>query len=276
MIKLISLEKVSLEELTDSFNLCWQNAPDINFNPPNFTVEHLQAYLHVNCISLPNSVGLSINQQLVGFSFLGIIVRRGWLASLGIIPEFRGRGLSKLLLNHQLLISDTLNLLCTTLEVQQDSFMAEVYQSFGFQFYRKLANFVLAKNDLPDLDENPSYAARCRGATSKPYFNARNSLEIPFAWRRQEKVLNNYHNIAFYLSPDRASGYALQNSNKILLDIWSRSRAATHSALSSVFGQLDTALINNQIHDDIYLFLKERRIHPINLYAEMIRPNLIR
>lgn len=276
MIKLISLEKVSLEELTNSFNLCWQNAPDNNLHPPYFTMEHLQAYIRVNCISLPNSVGLTINQRVAGFSFLGIVVRRGWLASLGVIPEFRGRGLSKLLLNHQLLISDQLKLLCTTLEVRQDSFMAKIYQSFGFQFYRELANFVLAHNDLPDLDKNPSYAARCRSTTSKPYFNARNSLEIPSAWRRQEKVLNNYHNIALYLSPDGASGYALQSSNKMLLDIWSRSRAATYNVLSSVFGQLDTVLINNQIHDEIYLFLKEKRIHPIDFYAEMIRPNLIR
>lgn len=276
MIKLISLEKVSLEELKDTYNLCWQNAPDINLHPPYFTLEHLQAYVRVNSISLHHSLGLTINQQLVGFSFLGIIARRGWLASLGIIPEFRGRGLSKSLLQQQLLISDTLNLPCLTLEVQEDSFMAEVYRACGFQFYRELANFVLTKNNLPDQDKNPSHAARCRGSASEPYFNARNSLEIPFAWRRQEKVLNYYPNTAFYLSPDRASGYALHNSNKMLLDIWSRSRVATYSALSSVCGQLDKVRINSQVQDDIYLFLKEKHLQPVNLYAEMIRPHLIR
>lgn len=270
MIRIINLEKVSLEELTACFNLCWQNVP-VKLHPPYFTVEHLQAYITINCISLRHSLGLTVNQRLAGFSFLGNIAKRGWLASLGIIPDFRGRGLSKLLLKHQLLVCDSLNLLCTTLEVEEDSFMAAVYQSFGFQFYRRLANFVLPPHSLLKKDGYLSPAVKCRKTAAKQYFEARNTLGIPFAWRRQEQILSNYHGVDFYLSPDHASGYSLQNHNKILLDIWSRSREASCNVLLSVSDHGDPLPINNQIQDNIYQLLLENGIQPVHFYAEMIR-----
>lgn len=259
MYKIIALDKVRTEELTAIWNMCW----------PSFSEGHLKAYIFINRISLQHSIGLTFCGKLIGFSFLGLFEDRGWIASIGITPDYRGKGFSKVLLNYQLGICKKLNLRNITLEVKSNSWMAEVYQSFGFRVWRELVSFVLTSKDLYHLDIFRYDQYSTHNVDKKEYFEERDKLGISFPWRKQKFVLSEYKNTEYSLGPQSASG-SLITADGLLLDVWASSAENARKVLASVSQHVDKIVINNQIMDYVSAFLTKRQIKPVNVEVEMV------
>ncbi len=269
MFNVIDLENVNINDLTDIWNQCWRtNDPHQTTSP--FTVEHLKAYILINKISLRHSVGITYDQRIIGFSLVGINGDRGWIASLGIAPHYRRKGLSKIILHYQVKTCDLLGLRAVTLEVKNDSFMVAVYQLFGFCYYKELTNFNLTHKNFNTLEDECYLKYSYSEVTDQKYFLARAKVNMPFSWRREEPILKNYQRLSYHLRTESESGYIIQN-RKILLDIWAVSMEGAKSALKSVAVHLDDILISNQINDCIWTFLLSHDINPVQTQLEMIR-----
>ena len=63
------------------------------------TVETLARRVRMEDLDLGQSFLASNGEEFVGFAFFGLRSRDVWCGGLGIVPKFRGRGLSKLLMS---------------------------------------------------------------------------------------------------------------------------------------------------------------------------------
>ncbi|NLI93945.1 MAG: GNAT family N-acetyltransferase [Peptococcaceae bacterium] len=271
VMKVVTLDQISLKALTEVWNLCWsQSLMKGTDTQPYLKVEHLKAYLLIHKIALPYSIGLTVNGELIGFSFLGINKEDAWIGSLGILPWCRGKGLSRVLLSNQLSICDKMRLRHLSLEVDKNNFVSKVYRSFGFQTERELTHFVLSKKELYYLDVY-RYDQYCyQKVSTDSYFAVRKMQGNLYPWKRKDYILKNYKKTACYLGPEGASGYILQGGGMVI-DIWAVSGSFARSTLSSISGHLDTIRINNQIRDPVAGYLLDRSIEPVGIHFEMSR-----
>jgi len=145
MVVTNTLKHTDLEELLPVFNEAFSDY-DV---PVSMTMQALSSHLNSLSFSKDDSVGLFDRRRLVGFLLIG---RRGSVAydaGTGIIPSYRGRGLS-----HSLIDAAAAHLAargCTTfvLEVLDTNTKAKnLYQSHGFAVRRSLLCFSAKQDEL--------------------------------------------------------------------------------------------------------------------------------
>lgn len=145
MVVTNTLKHTDMEDLLPVFNEAFSDY-DI---PISMTAEAFVSHLESLSYSKDDSVGLFEKRRLVGFLLIG---RRGSVAydaGTGIIPSYRGRGLS-----HTLIDAAAAHLAargCTTfvLEVLDTNTKAKnLYQSHGFAIRRNLLCFSAKQDEL--------------------------------------------------------------------------------------------------------------------------------
>lgn len=166
MVVTTSLKHISFDELLPIFNEAFSDY-DV---PVSMTLETLQSHLQSLSYSSEDSVGLFEKHQLAGFLLIG---RRGSIAydaGTGIIPSYRGRGLS-----HTLIDAAIAHLRlrgCTTfvLEVLDSNTKAKnLYQSHGFAVQRSLFCYSGKRSSIP-AQAKLSLQGHQEGYTVQPCF----------------------------------------------------------------------------------------------------------
>ncbi len=151
----------SLSELTDSWNLGYADY----FVPLRFTEGILRQHFRAGDIDLERSVVLVEAGALVGFSFLGVRGRRGWVGGLGVAPAYRGRGLSRAVLEAQLAVVRAAGLDVMQLEVLTQNWAQKVYARAGFTVTRRLVKLA---GSLPGAARGAAARARRGWAIGVP------------------------------------------------------------------------------------------------------------
>lgn len=120
------------------------------FFPVETTATEMARYCQNSNIDLGNTVVMYDGERRIGMSAFATRGRRGYIAGFGIIPEYRGRGVGKLLLAHQLEVARSYGLRSMQLEVLAQNTLAQrLYEGGGFKIKRGLANLKIAAEALP-------------------------------------------------------------------------------------------------------------------------------
>lgn len=151
MIKIKTLEGLSLEQLLVVFNEAFAEY----FVPVHLSQAQLAFKLRVDQVDLAYSVGAFANGQLVGFIWHGIALHQGqntaYNAGTGVVPAFRGQGITQQLYQYALPILRAAGIQYSVLEViKENSIAQKIYQNIGFQNLR-LVHCYQQKKPLIDL-----------------------------------------------------------------------------------------------------------------------------
>ena len=154
MIKIKTLNELSLEVLLAAFNDAFAEY----FVPINLSKVQLALKLRVDQVDLSYSVGAFENGQLVAFILHGVALHQGqytaYNAGTGVVPTFRGQGITKQLYQFALPLLHTAGIRYMLLEVIKENNIAhKIYQQIGFQTLR-LVNCYQQKKPLLDTAPN--------------------------------------------------------------------------------------------------------------------------
>lgn len=134
-ISFISTASLSLEQVTEAFNLGFQ----AYHLPMKQTPDGLAQMIRENDVRLEDSVVLHVDGHLAGVGLLGVRESRGWVAGMGVAPAWRGQGIGGRLLGRLLTGMREARLRHAQLEVLDVNAPAiALYQRLGFATQRKL------------------------------------------------------------------------------------------------------------------------------------------
>lgn len=137
-----TLSGATVSELTEVFNISFRNY----FVPISLTEEQLANKISSENIQLEYSVGIRVAQKWVAFIFTGIDQKNGqtisYNAGTGVIPEFRGLGLTKKMYAYLLQMLQNQNIKQHWLEVvTQNIWALQLYEQLGYERMRTLSCF---------------------------------------------------------------------------------------------------------------------------------------
>ncbi len=136
--------RFALHELT----ALWNQGYEGYFLPIRFTEEQFRRWSEAGDFDLEHSLVMVDGEKPVGFSFLGVRGRRGWIGGFGIVPEYRGKGLASQLFSEHIGIIEQLGLDRVQLEVLTQNWAQKVYARAGFVIIRRLS---VLQGTLPEM-----------------------------------------------------------------------------------------------------------------------------
>ncbi len=87
-----TLAKLDDHALTSAFNMVYEEY----VVPLRFTVEQMRLHVIANAIQLEHSpLWLDETGSVVGLAALGVREQRGWVGGFGVVRPYRGKGLSR-------------------------------------------------------------------------------------------------------------------------------------------------------------------------------------
>jgi GNAT superfamily N-acetyltransferase len=149
---------MNLDTLTLAFNRAFIGY----YAPLTQTPETLATMIATNDVSLVDSlVAKDVNGALAGIGLLAVRERRGWIAGMGLAPDWRGKGQGELLMRRLIERARALGLERLQLEVLDENAPARrLYTRLGFRERRPLAIFdgPVAQPPRQQADEAPAAA----------------------------------------------------------------------------------------------------------------------
>lgn len=121
------------------------------FVPLDMTPQMLSDFWRANQIDANCSVAMhDLKGVFVGLARMGRRGRRGWCGGLGITPEFRGSGASRILTSKMVEVAREAGLKTLQLEVLTQNIRAlKLYEKTGFTIHRKLFGLEIATTNIP-------------------------------------------------------------------------------------------------------------------------------
>jgi ribosomal protein S18 acetylase RimI-like enzyme len=133
--RVVALTDAPREVLLNVFNRAFRDY----LLPVSLDDEGLKSYTEANDIQLGNSFLAYDGEVPVGFTFTGVRGFRSWVGGLGVVPELRGHGHGKFLLEAQIERLDELDMDDVTLECFVDNAVAlGMYKKHGFKKVRSV------------------------------------------------------------------------------------------------------------------------------------------
>jgi ribosomal protein S18 acetylase RimI-like enzyme len=127
--------RVDYADLTATFNRAYQDY----IVPLQLNGDELHHVIVQNSINLDASRVVLVDDQLIGLGLLGQRNGRGWIGGVGIVPQARGRGYGRRLMDALLRAAGYLQLATVQLEVISTNTPARrLYNALGFQETREL------------------------------------------------------------------------------------------------------------------------------------------
>jgi ribosomal protein S18 acetylase RimI-like enzyme len=163
---------------------CWNLGYAGYFVPLRFDEGALARHFGANDIDLERSVVIRDGEAFVGFSFLGVRGRRGWIGGFGVAPAYRGRGLARLVMEEHLGVIRRAGLDLVQLEVLTQNWAQKVYARAGFAVTRRL---VKLEGSLPEAGAAATAELADRRAHLEHH--ARLHAAFPAPWQREPPSL---------------------------------------------------------------------------------------
>jgi ribosomal protein S18 acetylase RimI-like enzyme len=135
-----SADQLDVAELADAFNRSFEHY----FVPMNLTPESFAAMNRITDVRLDRSiVAYTADGTLAGVAVLAIRDGRGWVGGIGLVPEQRGKGYSRVLLQRLLDEARRAQLRQVLLEVLKENVLAQaLYLGAGFRVLRPIDIFI--------------------------------------------------------------------------------------------------------------------------------------
>ena len=264
-IRVTTLEYISRDDLTESWNRCWQGY----YYNMTYLPDHLRVWLYLSQVSLQHSCAIYDENEVVGFSLLSMDGTDGWIAGTCIDPAYRCKGLFASLMRAQLNIATRLGLRQVYLEVLEQNHALKVYQSVGFTITRELNIYRAEKiQNYPNRSVAPFFLEPI--SVEQYFVSRRNSFFHP-SWQRREGYLRRYGHCLAVLNLAGTAGALFAGENNVpLLDVWSTTPAGAEEVISTVLSQLNTSFsLTNQPEDWIAAYLSAQGIRPSAKQFEM-------
>jgi ribosomal protein S18 acetylase RimI-like enzyme len=136
-LALVAADRLDLDTLTACFNRAFEGY----YVPLEQTPDTMMAMITHNQVSLADSlVALDATGAPAGIGLLASRPPRGWVAGMGLAPEWRGRGLGAAVMRALLTHASSIGLVSVQLEVlEQNAPARALYERLGFQTRRALA-----------------------------------------------------------------------------------------------------------------------------------------
>ena len=264
-IKVNTLEHISLVDLTDIWNRCWQG---YCFNMM-YMPEHMRVWLHLSQVSLRHSIAIFIEDQVVGFTLLSMDGIDGWIAGACIDPDYRRKGLFTPLMRSQLKLATRIGIKRVYLEVLEQNYALKIYQSVGFTCTRRLN--IYRSKDRIDFFNSAVEEQPLKKISMALYFKNRSRSLFNPGWQRREGYVRRYgHSLALINSAGTAGVLYAGDKNALCLDAWSATEAGAEEVISTVLGRPCRSFsLTNQPEDWITTCLTAHGINPSAKQFEM-------
>lgn len=144
---------VSLSELADLFTRSYTNY----FVPMQMDAGSLSWIINTQTIDLASSHVIGVNGRNVGFIFISARGLSQRVAAMGVIPEYRGRGLGQHLLQRCIEIARDNGVHRIVLEViDENAHALSIYRQLGFEISRHLVGYRRpARAEEPGSEDEP-------------------------------------------------------------------------------------------------------------------------
>lgn len=267
MLTQTTLVNVSLGELTEAWNRCWQGYR----YEMSFSEDNMKAWLSHGHVDLSHSLALIHAGKIIGFSLLAVQGNEGWIAGTCIDPLYRGKHLFGSLMGAQIHKTQDLTLQRIFLEVLIGNHAAKVYQAVGFKSHRELLSYRIPSKTLDSLSFR-QVVRPFREVTVNDYFQARRSINFTPVWQRRQFYLHNYFPLRAWLdSTDNSGALFTGEKGSVLVDAWSRSLDKSEYLLAMIQRKSGgTLTLTNQPRDWFAAYLTQRGILPSFIQQEMI------
>lgn len=273
------LDKITIQELTRIWNRCWQGY----YYEMTFTVEQMQAWLHLGAVELEHSLLLTREDQVIGFTLLAREGEEAWIAGTSITPDARGQGFFAPLMQAQLDEASELGIKTIFLEVLSQNHAKKVYEAIGFEPIRQLNVFRLnldkqsklsssswsniqVGEELQDFQEYRLF----RPVSLAEYFGARSLESFNPPWQRREAYLSRYPNLIARLGRGGKAGLLFTGEQSpLLLDAWCSGPRDGRRVIYAILAHKGKIVLSNQPEDWLSAILKSFQIEPQEMQIEM-------
>jgi ribosomal protein S18 acetylase RimI-like enzyme len=240
MVTCIPADRLSPDERAALFNQCYADY----FVPIALDPAALDRMAMLCDLDLGASRVREADGVRVGFAFLGVRGRRGWIGGMGVTPQRRRVGHGRALMNAVLDAARTLGITHVQLEVLEENDRArDLYVSLGFELTRRVNVWLRpAGSALP-----PAGHAASGIAFREP--PARERLEVlaasaadPAPWQREVATLRHIESDLRSIESDAAPDdrafvlYRAQEANVNIVELGSG--AASSGALTALLREL--------------------------------------
>jgi len=265
-IRVITLEDINVEELTDIWNRCWYGY----YYDMTYTPEHIRAWLYLSQVSLQHSSAIVVEDHVAGFALLSVDGIEGWIAGACVDPEFRRKGLFTPLMHYQLNLATGVGLKRVYLEVWEQNHALKVYQSVGFKQVRQLNIYRPTCKIGPQPDRKIS-ASPLETVSVEQYYENRRRASFNPAWQRKDEYLKRHGNSLAVMNITGTAGALLARDRFApCLDAWSANATGAEEVITSLLERSNAPFsLINQPQDVIVDFLSSSGINPSAKQFEM-------
>lgn len=177
------VSQVDFDQFTNAFNLAYSDY----FTPIVMTPGSFRALIRQDDLDLDASVAALADHEIVGTGMLGLRQGEAWIGGMGVVPEWRRRGIGLRMMEHLLAQAQARGVCEVRLEVIEANEAARhLYERLGFVSIRRL--LVLER---PPADASPAptgYTIRTWPAADLlRYFHAFH--DIANCWQRDIRSL---------------------------------------------------------------------------------------
>lgn len=147
-VQLRPISEVDFAEFTNAFNLAYSDY----YVPIKMTLPAFRDLFDRDDIAPDASVVALQDGRIVGTGLLGVRDRTGWIGGMGVIPDHRGNGIGRLMMQYLIDEAQRRGLELIDLEVIEANRVAwKLYDSLGFTNRRFLLALERMPDDVPDI-----------------------------------------------------------------------------------------------------------------------------
>lgn len=147
-LMLLPATNVRLADFVLAFNLAYQDY----IVPIHFDLDQMRQLIKREAVDLSASRVVLVDDEIVGMAMLAKREKRGWIGGVGVVPEQRGKGIGRILMQEIIAIAQDDGLESIQLEVIEGNVPAySLYLNLGFRTLRKL--LIVEQDEVPPLVE---------------------------------------------------------------------------------------------------------------------------
>ena len=204
--RLVPISDVDFKDYVASVNEAYSDY----FVPLHVSPENMHGLIFREDLDIDQSrVAIDGEGNILGSCMLGIRDNRGWIGVMGVVPEYRRKGIGRVILKALIENAHQLNLKFLTLEVITQNVGAfDLYKALGFEKMRTLVIFDRGVTDLPEHVTGEFSVQKGTGEDILQYYDQFHETENP--WQRQknslESLMENW-STRLLMSDDVVAGY---------------------------------------------------------------------
>ncbi|MCI0711800.1 MAG: GNAT family N-acetyltransferase [Chloroflexi bacterium] len=183
--RLVPISDVDFNAYVDSVNEAYSDY----FVPLHVSPESMQGLIFREDLDIDRSrVAIDSKGNILGSCMLGIRDNRGWIGVMGVVPEYRRKGIGRVILKSLIENAQQLSLKYLTLEVITQNVGAfDLYQTMGFEKLRTLVIFDRGVMDVSTRVPGEFSVVRGKADDVLQYYDQFHEVENP--WQRQKNSL---------------------------------------------------------------------------------------